>query len=467
MTEQPELAYLSWLDAAARIRDRSLTSVAYTTALLERIRAHDHALSAFVTLDADAALASAADADAAIARSAPLGPLHGVPYALKDIIDFSGLATTAHSRILADNVATEDAEVTKKLRAAGGIMLGKLSTHEFAIGGPCFDLPWPPARNPWDTRMFPGGSSSGSGAAVAAGFVPLALGSDTGGSVRNPASMCGLVGIKPTYGRVSRRGVVPLSFSLDNVGPLTRTVRENAASLSLIAGYDALDPGSAKQAVPDYLSGIDMGVSGLRIGVIRHFYQRDLEASADVTDAIETGVDSLKRMGASVGNANTAPLAEFAACNRIILLSEAFAIHKKWFQDRPGDYGEVTRQRLLAGAFFSGPEYVQALRTRERLAKQLDALFDEFDILVTASSMEPPFPMDDAQQVERYYPRQARTPFNVTGHPALVVPAGYNDDGLPLSVQLIGRYFDEATLYRAAYAYEAAHDWTERHPPLA
>ncbi|MEM7251349.1 MAG: amidase [Pseudomonadota bacterium] len=462
-----ELAYLPFTEAARRIANGDLSSVAYTQALLDRIEAHDAKFNAFLNVQSSAAMEAAAAADEAVARGELLGPIHGVPYALKDIIDAKGLTTTAHSAILKDNVAPTDAYVTARLRAAGGILLGKLSTHEFAIGGPCFDLPWPPARNPWNPNMFPGGSSSGSGAAVAAGFVGLALGSDTGGSVRNPASMCNLVGIKPTYGRVSRRGVVPLSFSLDNVGPLTRTVEENAVALGVIAGFDADDPASVNRSTPDYAQRIAEGVKGWRIGLLRHFYTDDLAAEAQVASAINEAAETLANLGATVDDVRTEPLAEFAACNRIILLSEAFAIHETWLKERPQDYGALTRSRILPGAFFQAHEYVQALRTREKLRHAVDQLFQSYDILLTASSMEPPFPMDDPEQVEKYYPRQARTPFNVTGHPAVVVPAGMTDTGLPLSVQLIGRYFDEAAVYRAAYAYEAVHKWYEQHPNIA
>jgi aspartyl-tRNA(Asn)/glutamyl-tRNA(Gln) amidotransferase subunit A len=274
-SEEP-LAFSSWLDAARRIRDGVLSPVAYTQALLARIERLDGALHAFVQVDAGGALAAAREAEARRDRGEIAGPMHGVPFALKDIIDAADLATTCQSRILEGNIAREDATVTARLRAAGGILIGKLTTHEFAIGGPCFDLPRPPACNPWNRAHFTGGSSSGSGAAVAAGLVPAALGTDTGGSVRNPATACGIVGMKPTYGRVSRRGVFPLAWSLDTVGPMTRTVAENAALLSVLAGHDAQDPGSALETVPDFSRDLALGVRGLRIGLIRRFHSRDL-----------------------------------------------------------------------------------------------------------------------------------------------------------------------------------------------
>ncbi|MGZ5122315.1 MAG: amidase, partial [Burkholderiales bacterium] len=236
-----DLAYLTIAEAAELLRAKKLSPVEYAKALIDRVEKHDKKLNAFIRFTPDKALDDAKRAEAEIMRDEWRGPLHGVPYGLKDIVDYAGLPTTAHSKILKDNVAASDAVVTHKLRAAGGVFMGKLSTHEFATGGPCFDLPWPPARNPWNREHFTGGSSSGSGAAIAAGFVPAAIGTDTGGSIRNPATMCGVVGMKGTYGLVSRRGVIPLAFSLDHVGPLTRTVRDNARMLAVVAGHDPDD----------------------------------------------------------------------------------------------------------------------------------------------------------------------------------------------------------------------------------
>ena len=475
-SQSDALAWSSWLEAARRIREGELSPVAYCEALLARISRHDEFLNAFLTLNAEPALEAAAACEAARARGESLGPMAGVPFGLKDIIDAKGLPTTAHSKILTDNVARANAHVTERLEGAGGILLGKLSTHEFAFGGPCFDLPWPPARNPWDSRMFPGGSSSGSGAAVAAGFLPCALGSDTGGSVRNPASMCGIVGLKATYGRVSRRGVVPLSFSLDHVGPMTRTVEENAVLLEVIAGHDPLDPGSANRPAGQYraaaIRGREEGIHGLRIGVIRHFYEEDLVAHPAVAKGIEDALEVMAGLGAEVETCRTRPLGEFADANRVILLCEAFAVHESWMRTRPQDYARMTREKLLPGAFLRAVDYVQGVRNRPRFTRELDRLLERFDVLVTASSMDPPFPIDDEAEVARCYPRQARAPFNLTGHPALSLPVGFYDReghrALPLSVQIVGRHFDEETVYRVAAAYEGATGWwQERRPGLA
>jgi aspartyl-tRNA(Asn)/glutamyl-tRNA(Gln) amidotransferase subunit A len=461
------LAYLTIAEASQRLRQRDLSPVEYTRALLDRIEAHDGQFNAFLRLTPELALQQAKQAEDDIQAGRWRGPMHGVPYGLKDIIDVTGLPTTGHSKILADNVAAADAFVTRQLRHAGAVLLGKLSTHEFAIGGPSFDLPWPPARNAWNRDYFPGGSSSGAGVSVAAGFLPAALGTDTGGSVRNPASMCGIVGMKATYGRVSRRGVLPLSYALDHVGPLTRTVTDNAMLLGVIAGHDPDDPGSARTAVPDFTAGLDQGVAGLRIGVIRRFYTQDFEADAEMTRSIEEAVSMLAAQGADIREIDPGPLADYAAANRVILLSEAYAIHERWLQERPQDYGALARQRLLPGAFLGAADYVHAMRQRAVLKRQFEACMAPVDVAITASSMEPACPIEDAELCERLYGRQARAPFNLTGSPALAVPTGFASTGLPLSMQIIGKPFDEATVYRVARAYEQATGWTSQHPEIA
>jgi aspartyl-tRNA(Asn)/glutamyl-tRNA(Gln) amidotransferase subunit A len=460
-------AFLTAAAASQMLRERRLSPVEYAKALIARIEKHDGAINAFLRFTPEIALEDARRAEAEIMSGNWRGPFHGIPYGLKDIVDYAGLPTTAHSKILQDNVAAADAFVTHRLRAAGAVFMGKLATHEFAYGGPCFDLPWPPARNPWNRGHFCGGSSSGSGAATAAGFVPAAIGTDTGGSVRNPATMCGVVGMKPTYGLVSRRGVFPLAWSLDHVGPLTRTVRDNALMLDLIAGHDPLDPGSAAVATGGYAAGLGRGIRGLRVGVIRHFYTRDMQAEPEMAAAIETALEVLARLGAEVREVETAPLQEFVACNRVILTSEAYAVHERWLQQRPQDYAALTRRRLLAGAFVRAADYVNAQRLRRRLAHAFHAHFSDIDVAVTASAMDAACRIDDPAEIERTYARQARAPFNVTGGPALSVPAGFTSAGLPLGMQIVGRPFDEATVYRVAHAYEQAAGWAERPPVLA
>jgi len=461
-----DFAYLTIAEAAALICDRKISPVEYAQALLARIDKLDPKLNAFLRQTPDITMADARRTEQEIVKGGWKGPMHGVPYGLKDIIDREGLPTTGHSKILIDNMAKADAPVAAKLRAAGGVLMGKMSTHEFAIGGPCFDLPWPPARNPWNPGHHPGGSSSGSGSAVAAGLLPAALGTDTGGSVRNPASCCGIVGMKPTYGRTSRRGVLPLAFSLDHVGPMTRTVEDNAILLNIIAGHDAGDPGSAAVDAPDFTADLGKGVKGMKIGVIRHFYTRDEEADPEMTQSIEDALKVLESLGASVREIAIDPLQTYAACNRTILNGEAYAIHEKWLQDRPEDYGYRTRERLLAGAFVSAADYVNATRMRRILTDRFHAAIADLDVAITVSSMDPACRIDDDALVDRTYGRQARAPFNLTGSPALAVPTGFSKDGMPLSMQIVGKPFQEATVYRVAAAYERATEWTKRRPDL-
>jgi aspartyl-tRNA(Asn)/glutamyl-tRNA(Gln) amidotransferase subunit A len=394
----------------------------------------------------------------------PRGPLHGVPIGIKDIIDVAGLPTTCHSKILVGKVARADAQVVAKLRAAGAIVLGKLSTHEFAIGGPCFDLPFPPARNPWNRDHHPGGSSSGSGSGLAAGLFPLALGTDTGGSVRNPASCCGISGLKPTYGLVSRRGVFPLSYTLDHIGPMTRSAADTARLLETIAGYDPADPGSAPAPSQVFTGGIGRGVRGLRVGFVRHFHETDMEADPEVAAGLETVARLLAEQGAQVGTVTLPKLTAFNAVNRVILGGEAFSVHAPWLRSRPGDYAQATRQRLMAGAFMSAADYVGAQRQRGQLIAAVDAVLRDVDVLLTASSMDPACRIDDWDAVTRTYSRQARMPFNVTGHPAISLMSGLSSQGMPLSAQIVGRAHADATVLQVADAIERASGWPDRHP---
>ena len=460
------LHWLTAAEAAEAIRARRVSPVELTQALLDRIERLDPKLNVFIRLDGAAAMEAAKAAEAEIAAGRPRGPLHGVPVGVKDIIDVAGLPTTCHSKILMDNIAAADAVCVARLRGAGAIVLGKLSTHEFAIGGPSFDLPWPPARNPWNTTHHPGGSSSGSGSGVAAGLFPMALGSDTGGSVRNPASACGIVGLKPTYGLVSRRGVFPLSFTLDHVGPLTRTVHDNALMLDAIAGHDQLDPSSAAVPPGHYAAGLERSMRGLRIGFVRHFHETDLPAEPEVAAGLENVAGTLRNLGADIRDLQLPTLGEFAAVNRIILQSEAWAIHASWLRERPGDYGQLARRRLLGGAFISAGDYVQASRRRLEMIAAVEKALQDVDVLLCASAMDPPSRIEDAAETERTYPRQARTPFNVTGHPAVAMMAGLSSAGVPLSVQFVGRYYAEATVFQVARAWERAAGTDEKHPSL-
>lgn len=458
--------WLTATEAAARFAAKTLSPVEFLSALLARIEALDPKLNAFIRLDADAAMDAARTAEKEIAAGRGRGPLHGIPVGIKDIFDVAGLPTTCHSKILVNNIAKADSVAVQKLRQAGAIILGKLSTHEFAIGGPSLDLPFPPARNPWNPEHHPGGSSSGSGAGVCAGLFPVALGSDTGGSVRNPASSCGIVGLKPTYGLVSRRGVFPLSFTLDHVGPLTRTVADNALMLDAIAGHDAADPGSAATQAHSFGRLLDRGVRDLRIGFIRHFHERDMPAHPEVTAALEDAARVLQAEGADVRTVTLPSLTEFSGINRVVLCSEAWSIHAPWLRSRPGDYGKLARQRLMPGAFMSAGDYVGAQRRRLEVIAAVEDVLRDVDVLLCASSMDPASRISDAAETARTYPRQARSPFNVTGHPALAMMSGLASTGLPVSVQFVGRYFDDATVLRVAAAYERATPWHKKRPPV-
>jgi aspartyl-tRNA(Asn)/glutamyl-tRNA(Gln) amidotransferase subunit A len=451
-----ELHWLSAADAARAFRERSVSPVELVTHVLDRIAARDHDLNVFVRLDAEGAMDAARAAEREIAAGRSLGPLHGIPVGIKDIIDVRGLPTTCHSRILLDNVAETDAAAVARLRAAGAIILGKVATHEFALGGPSFDLPFPPARNPWNRDHHPGGSSSGSGAGVAAGFFPLALGSDTAGSIRNPAGACGVFGIKPTYDLVPRGGVFPLAFTLDHVGALTRTVADAAIALDVLAA----GPRHAPIGDPEG------PIRGLRIGIVRNFFETDMEAVPEVAAAVEHAAYLLAAEGAVVTSVALPNLRYLAAIGRTILQGEAWTVHAAWMRNRPQDYARSTRRRLLPGALLSASDYIDAQRRRREAIDAVERTFRDVDVLLTANALDPACRIDDDVSITRTYPRQARTPFNVTGHPAASIMAGLSPDGLPLAIQLVGRYYDERTLLRVAARYERATGAADRHPDI-
>ena len=342
----PDLAdptMLGIAELAPLLKSGALSPVTLMRSCLDRIARFDPGLRSFITVTSERALAQASAAEAEIAAGHYRGPFHGIPYGLKDIVDAKGVVTTAHSRLMPGTPATDDAHVTKLLDAAGGIMLGKLGTFEFALGGPSWDLPWPPPLNPWNTDFLPGGSSSGSGSAVAARFIPAAIGTDTGGSVRWPAACCGIVGLKPTYGLLSRRGVQPNTFSLDHCGPMTRTVRDCALMLAACAGHDPLDPGSADEPIPDYAAALTGDITGLRIGLVRNWYATD--ATAEVTAATDRAAEMLARLGAIVETIELPDLGDFSDCKTLISMSELYTIHKPDLLTRPELFGAKLRQR--------------------------------------------------------------------------------------------------------------------------
>ena len=436
-----------------------MSPVAQARAAIARINAADHLLDAFITVTPARAMAEARMLEARLAEGEAPGPLAGIPYALKDIYDTAGIRTTCHSKLRENHVPAEDCHVAERLRAAGAVLVGKTGTHEFAIGGPSFDLPFPPARNPWNRDHVPGGSSSGSAAAVAAGMVRFAMGSDTGGSIRHPAAYCGVVGLKPTYGRVSRRGVFPLSWTMDHCGPLARSVRDAALALRAVAGHDPLDPGSAAVPVPDYLADIEVGVAGLRIGVPRAWFAALPGADPQALAAIKRTAALLREAGARVEDVALPDFALFAACGRVILAAEAFAVHARDLRERPRDYGRVAFQRLALGATITAPELVQAMRLRRELTDAVSDALARHDALLTANVLIPAPRFDALPDAMAAAAPMQMIQFNVTGHPALALPVGLHESGLPLGVQLAGRAFDEATLLRIGRAVERLTGW--------
>ena len=463
----PALHELSIAECGRKLRDGSLTSRALTQHALARIAAIDPEIDSFICVTGDRALADAAAADEDFAQGVDRGPMQGVPHALKDIYDTAGIATTCHSKLRVDNIPSKDSAVAAKFVAQGAVLLGKLATHEFALGGPSFDLPFPPARNPWNRNHAPGGSSSGSAAAVAAGFVRMAMGSDTGGSIRGPAAYCGVVGLKPTYGVVSRVGVFPLSWALDHCGPLAWTVEDAAIAMNVIAGYDACDSGSVDRPVPDFRADLKRGVQGLRIGVPRHFYELSVDTSPEVVRSIDAAAQTLARLGAIVEDVRLPDYHLFNACGRVIMYTEAFNVHEKDFRERPLDFGKLTYMRMTMGAFVTGADLTQAMRLRRELAVRANETLQRYDAFITASAVAPaPRFETSPHQTPSAAPIQSM-PWNVTGNPAMSLPTGFSKDGLPLSMQIVGKYFDEPMVLRIGAAFEEATKLCLKRPALA
>jgi aspartyl-tRNA(Asn)/glutamyl-tRNA(Gln) amidotransferase subunit A len=458
--------FLTIAEAAKLIEQRELSPVELVESRLKRIEKLDGQLHSFIRVLPEAAMAAARTAESEIAAGRYKGPMHGIPIGLKDIYETKGVSTTGHSKVMQDHVPTADAFSVTKLKDAGGVVMGKLATHEFALGGPSFDLPWPPARNPWDTTRFTGGSSSGTGAAVPAGLVLGGTGSDTGGSIRGPAAYCGLAGIKPTYGLISRAGILPLAFSLDHAGPMAWTAEDCAIMLQAMAGHDPADPASASPPIPDYRKALTGDVKGLRIGLIRHFYTADNEADAATRDAIDAAAKKFEEMGASVREITLSPLAEWAACGVLIMMAEAYAIHEANLRTRFTDYGEIFRDRMALAGLFTAADYVQATRRRRELVDELDRAMAGLDLVMTAAAASEAPKIDEVPKFAILERPSLTMPFNVTGSPAMSVCCGYSDAGLPLSFQIVGKRFADATVLRAADAYERATPWRDRRPAL-
>jgi aspartyl-tRNA(Asn)/glutamyl-tRNA(Gln) amidotransferase subunit A len=458
--------FLTIAKAARLIETKELSPVELTESRLQRIDKLDGRLNSFIRVTADQARISAKACEAEVMAGRYRGPLHGIPLGLKDIYETAGIPTTGHSKVMQDHVPAVDAFTVTRLKDAGCVVMGKLATHEFAFGGPSFDLPWPPARNPWDTSRFTGGSSSGTGASVAAGLVLGGTGSDTGGSIRGPAAFCGLAGIKPTYGLCSRAGILPLAFSLDHAGPMAWTAEDCAIMLQAMVGHDLADPASTKVAIPDYRKALTGDVKGLKIGLIRHFYTTDNVADAATRGAIDAAAKQYEAMGASVREITLSPLAEWASCGVLIMMSEAYAIHEANLRTRFTDFGEIFRDRMALAGLWSAADYVQAVRRRRELVAELDRAMAGLDLVMTASAQSEAPKIDEVPKFAIMERPSLTMPFNVTGSPAMSVCCGYSPAGLPLSFQIVGKRFDDATVLRAADAYERATPWRSKRPTL-
>lgn len=447
-----------------RFRAGTLTSETLTRRLLSRIDELDPKYHAFITVTKERALADARRADEELKAGKDRGGFHGIPYALKDIYDTKGIRTTCQSKLRIDHIPEADSVVEEKLHAAGGVLLGKLTTMEFANGGPDFTLPFPPARNPWNHDHLTSGSSSGSGAAVAARFTRVAMGSDTAGSIRGPSCFCGTVGLKPTYGRVSRRGVFPLAYTLDHCGPLATTVEDAALALQAIAGFDPEDPASADLPVPDFRADLDKGVAGLRIGVTRHFYESSPALQPEIAAAINKTVQQLRDAGATVEDVTLKDYSLFFACGRVIQEAETGAIHEADLQRRPQDYGQQTIQRFILGSTLSAVDLVQALRVRRELTRNVNDTLMRYDALITACALITAPTFDEFKGMA--WTASQSMPFNVTGHPAMAVPLGFGQRKMPLGLQIVGRPFDENMVLRVGRAIETLSGWDKVPPPV-
>jgi len=467
-----ELRSLSVSDLAPLIQARKLSPVELVQACLGQIDALNPSVQAFLTVTSERALAQARAAESEIAAGRYRGPLHGIPYAPKDLLATQGVRTTNGSRVTATAIPHQESTVTARLNRAGAIMLGKLNLLEFAMGSGQVGLV-APARNPWDLAYSPSGSSSGSGAALAARMVPLTLGTDTGGSIRGPAKSCGVVGLKPTYGRVSRFGVTSLSWTLDHVGPMARTVADVARMLQVVAGHDSLDATSATVPPPSYAQALNGGVKGLRIGVpTEHFFQH---VHPETEAALRAALGLLRAKGAQLIDVKVQHAPLCSAASSVILGSESAAYHEKRLQDHPHLLDPLVRERLEAGAFHSALDYLKALRLRTLLIAEMRRVFAQCDVLMLPAGNAAPL-LTDEIAVTDAPPAKPRAPrpdtsnlANLTGIPALVLPCGFTagPPALPLGIQFCAKPFAEATLFRVGHAYQLATDWHTRLPALA
>jgi aspartyl-tRNA(Asn)/glutamyl-tRNA(Gln) amidotransferase subunit A len=448
---------------APRLRRKEVSPVEVTRGCLDRIEKLNPALNAFISVTGESALAEARSAESEILRGEWRGPLHGIPIALKDLIDTAGTRTTAASALFEHRVPGEDAEVVRRLRQAGAVILGKNNLHEFAYGGSSLVSFFGDVRNPWDTAHLAGGSSGGSAAAVAAGLCYAAMGTDTAGSIREPAALCGCVGIKPTYGRVSGRGVIPLSWSLDHVGPLAATVGDAATVLQVIAGYDPLDVCSADVPISDYLSGLGNGTKTLRVGIPRAYFDDDLHD--EVRAAVEQALGVIGTLVANVRNVEIE-----VPTDRTVQAAESFAYHAENVARTPDLYQPETLRRIRSGEKISAVEYIQQRRELDQERRRAQDFFAEVDLLITPTMPIPAPAIDELKKdpgalrpAELALLRNTR-PFNVWGLPAISVPCGFTKTGLPIGLQIAGPHWREDLVLRLAHGYESATEWHNRRP---
>lgn len=448
MADERQPHELTIVEAGAALRDGSLSAAALTESVLGRIAETEPRLNAYITVTGDLAREQAAEADAALRDGRDLGALHGIPVALKDLVDTAGIATTGGSGFLRERVPEADATVYRKLQEAGAVMPGKLNLHEFAFGTTSRNPHFGPVRNPWDEERSPGGSSGGSGASVAVGSSLAALGSDTGGSIRIPASLCGVVGLMGTYGRVSRAGVLPLSWTLDHVGPLAKTVEDAVLVLNAIAGHDPADPGSAARPVDDATAKLGEEIAGLRIGLPRAMLWDGLDA--EVAEACTVAVDVLRSLGAVVEEVDL-PL-QTGRGRGLTIIAEAAAYHEKWLRERRDEYGDIL-PRIEAGLTVSAVDYINDQRLRRKFIEETRAVLERVDVLVSPTCSRTAPLIEDGDPTAEL--ARLTAPYDVTGIPAISVPCGFDGKGLPIGLMIGGRHWDEATVCQVAGAYEA------------
>ena len=462
---------LSLVELSRRVRRKEISPVEIVRKTLERIERLGPRLNSYITVMGEQAAAEARAAEGEIQKGNYRGPLHGLPIAVKDIFDTRGVRTTAGSKILRDRVPERDATAVARLRKAGAVVIGKANMHEFSYGVTSNNPHFGPVRNPWDPKRIPGGSSGGSGAAVAASLCAAALGSDTGGSIRIPAAACGVTGLKPTYGRVSRHGVIPLAWSLDHVGPIAKTAEDAAAVLSVLAGPDAKDRTSSGRPVPDYTQSLKGPVRGVRLGIPRNFFFEHVDP--EILSAVRAAVQTLERLGARSVPIQLPYFELCAAAAAHITLVEAASYHEPHVRTRIQDYGDDVRLRLYSARNFLATDYVKSQRARGLLQQSLTEAFGQADVIVTPTLPAFPPPIgeffvrsgDMREHVIDAFIR-FNNPFNLTGLPAVSVPCGFGSAGLPVGLQIVGRPFGEAAVLRLAHAYQTQTDWHKKHPTL-